>query len=50
MRKRERERKSRVYGFDKIFLSKSARSLILLENENCEYKMIRGELQTDTNG
>lgn len=48
MRKRERKRESRVYGFDKIFLS--ARSLILLENENCEYKMIRGELQTDTNG
>ena len=32
----------------KFFLPGSARSLILLENENCEYKMIRGELQTDT--
>lgn len=50
MREREKERERIAYVVSiKFFLPGSARSLILLENENCEYKMIRGELQTDTN-
>lgn len=49
MREREKERERIAYVVSiKFFLPGSARSLILLENENCEYKMIRGELQTDT--